>query len=289
MQLLFEKVMQHSRIRRLRWIDAWPSISYCYPQFSYSKYKHTCNVAKLVEHLGKYLFDMDKESIEKVKILALIHDIGHGPYTYLCEQAMQRVLGTAHENRSWLIFFEEDEFDVSEEDSEKIYYALQDKEIYELLKMADKLEPPLHVYDKLDEFLSDCNPNKWLKNNERYCDFRVASEKKAIFETLTERYLNTIMSDKKAFDKVDCDIPLSQTVNMVESFAAVELIRIGADEEKEIKEKFTYRNCFYIDSFNTWSVDKQNEKEHILRIVFPKEEQEYVNREIKSCGARRQF
>ncbi len=92
------------RLRRLRQLAG---SEYVYPGANHTRFEHCLGVmylaGKVVENpnISKMIED---EEAEMTKIAALLHDVGHGPFSHIFEQLLIRDLEKTHEDMtSWLI------------------------------------------------------------------------------------------------------------------------------------------------------------------------------------------
>jgi putative nucleotidyltransferase with HDIG domain len=77
------------RIRRIKQLG-W--ISMIYPGANHTRLEHSLGTMHLASKLSKHL-DLSKEDVELVRIAAMLHDIGHGPFSH----ASESVLDEPHE------------------------------------------------------------------------------------------------------------------------------------------------------------------------------------------------
>lgn len=87
------KIMDMPQFQRLRRIKQLGLINLIYPGANHTRFEHsigTMNLgSKLAEELG-----LDKDEIELIRASALLHDIGHGPFSHVSEG----VLSVPHED-----------------------------------------------------------------------------------------------------------------------------------------------------------------------------------------------
>ena len=110
------KIMDMPQFQRLRRIKQLGLISLIYPGATHTRFEHsigTMNLGfKLAEELG-----LEEDEIELIRASALVHDIGHGPFSHVSEG----VLSFPHEELTKFVVTEtsmrdllEEKFDVNE-------------------------------------------------------------------------------------------------------------------------------------------------------------------------------
>ncbi|OQW96117.1 MAG: hypothetical protein BWK77_06335, partial [Verrucomicrobia bacterium A1] len=76
-------------IQRLRGIRQLALASLVFPGALHTRFDHTLGVAHLVGLMSKSL-DFDDDQHRLVRFAALLHDIGHGPFSHVSENALER-------------------------------------------------------------------------------------------------------------------------------------------------------------------------------------------------------
>ena len=77
-------VMDQREFQRLRRIKQLGLISLIYPGANHSRFEHSIGTMFLASKLAEQL-ELDSEDKELVRISALLHDIGHGPFSHVSE------------------------------------------------------------------------------------------------------------------------------------------------------------------------------------------------------------
>lgn len=77
-------VMDQNEFQRLRRIKQLGLISLIYPGANHSRFEHSVGTMFLASKLAEQL-ELDSEDKELVRISALLHDIGHGPFSHVSE------------------------------------------------------------------------------------------------------------------------------------------------------------------------------------------------------------
>jgi HD superfamily phosphohydrolase len=92
------------RLRRLRQLAG---SEYVYPGANHTRFEHSVGVMYLA---GKVTENpnisrlMNEDEAETVKIAALLHDVGHGPFSHVFEHLLDKELGKTHEDMTqWII------------------------------------------------------------------------------------------------------------------------------------------------------------------------------------------
>ena len=95
-------------VQRLRRLRQLAGSEYVYPGANHTRFEHSVGVmylaGKVVENPKISQCIDDEEEAEMVKIAALLHDVGHGPFSHVFEQLLIRELDKTHEDiTSWII------------------------------------------------------------------------------------------------------------------------------------------------------------------------------------------
>jgi len=89
--------MDTSEFQRLNDIKQLGGCSYVYPSASHSRKEHSIGVAYLAKEMVEYLqkeqpdLGISQDDIQCVSLAGLVHDIGHGPYSHMFEEFVERV------------------------------------------------------------------------------------------------------------------------------------------------------------------------------------------------------
>lgn len=87
-----ERIMDMPQFQRLRRIRQLGLINLIYPGATHTRFEHSIGTMNLGSELAKKL-DLNKDDIELIRTSALLHDIGHGPFSHVSEG----VLSVPHE------------------------------------------------------------------------------------------------------------------------------------------------------------------------------------------------
>jgi len=84
-------------LQRLRHVKQLGTVELVYPSANHTRFEHSLGVYHLaceaLHHLG-----VSGRNAERVRAAALLHDVGHGPYSHNVEQLVERRTGQAHDD-----------------------------------------------------------------------------------------------------------------------------------------------------------------------------------------------
>jgi uncharacterized protein len=102
-----KKIIDSYPMQRLRRLRQLAGSEYVYPGANHTRFEHCVGVMYLS---GKVLENpnvsrvVNDEEAEVVRIAALLHDVGHGPFSHVFEQLLVRDLDKTHEDiTSWIV------------------------------------------------------------------------------------------------------------------------------------------------------------------------------------------
>ncbi len=148
--------------QRLRRIKQLGFAYYVYPGANHTRFSHSLGAFHLAKRILSHL-EKDGEKISKsqkdlIKTAALIHDIGHGPFSHIFEHVLSDldIKPNDHEEWGWKII----------QSDEQIMTILRKKRMVQgLKKVFDKVYTPSWLFslissqfdvDRLDYLLRDC-------------------------------------------------------------------------------------------------------------------------------------
>lgn len=147
--------------RRLLGIKQLSHAYLVYPTAIHTRFEHSLGVTYLADLVSKQL-SFDDEVREIVRLAALLHDVGHGPFSHLFEEVMEHVNGKKidHDKISMMLIREDPDISsILGDKGEKIIHILDhrpapglDAEISSLA--TDVVSSPLDV-DKMDYLRRD--------------------------------------------------------------------------------------------------------------------------------------
>ncbi|MBL7117931.1 MAG: HD domain-containing protein [Candidatus Syntrophoarchaeum sp.] len=158
-----EKLINSSTFQRLRGIKQLALANLVYPGAHHTRFEHCIGTMHLAGRMAKKL-KLDEEKFKILRLAGLLHDIGHGPFSHVSEQIMDKRIDkkmlkdykaeNAHELMSILLIQKDKEIS-------KISCHEEIEEIVSLLKKQkrrsiekDIISGPLDA-DKLDYLLRD--------------------------------------------------------------------------------------------------------------------------------------
>ncbi|RLI17237.1 hypothetical protein DRO54_11810, partial [Candidatus Bathyarchaeota archaeon] len=94
-------------VQRLRRLRQLAGAEFVYPAANHTRFEHSLGVlylaGRLVENsnLSEYI---DKDEAQMVKLAALLHDVGHGPFSHIFEHLLSKFMNKTHEDMTfWII------------------------------------------------------------------------------------------------------------------------------------------------------------------------------------------
>lgn len=97
---LERKIIDSSVFQRLRRIKQLAGAHLVYPAAQHSRFEHSLGTMHVAGIAGEHLFSIgaiDKDSIQELRAASLLHDIGHGPFSHLFEEALKVTGNKNHE------------------------------------------------------------------------------------------------------------------------------------------------------------------------------------------------
>ena len=97
---LEKKIIDSGVFQRLRRIKQLAGAHLVYPAAQHSRFEHSLGTMHVAGLAGEHLFSigaLEKESIQELRIASLLHDIGHGPFSHLFEEALKVTGNKNHE------------------------------------------------------------------------------------------------------------------------------------------------------------------------------------------------
>lgn len=155
------QIIDTAVFRRLHNIKQLSHAYLVYPTAIHTRFEHSLGVLYLADLVAKQL-DFEKDEREIIRLSALLHDLGHGPFSHLFEEVLSEVNGKkiVHEDISIMLIKENREISpILGEKTKKIIQLLEHKKVddWDEAKStlaADIVSSPLDV-DKMDYLRRD--------------------------------------------------------------------------------------------------------------------------------------
>lgn len=147
--------------RRLQGIKQLSHAYLVYPTAIHTRFEHALGVTYLADLVSRQL-SFDDDVRELVRLAALLHDVGHGPFSHLFEKVMENVNGKKidHDHISMMLIKENTDIaEILGDRAEKIIQLLDHKQVTGLEDavsslVTDVVSGPLDV-DKMDYLRRD--------------------------------------------------------------------------------------------------------------------------------------
>jgi len=101
------EVIDSFPVQRLHRLRQLAGAEYVYPGANHTRFEHSIGVMHLAgllaenPHLSQIL---SEDEVQKVRIAALLHDVGHGPFSHIFEHLLTKFLKKTHEDMTtWVI------------------------------------------------------------------------------------------------------------------------------------------------------------------------------------------
>jgi len=102
-----KEIIDSFPVQRLRRLRQLAGAEYVYPGANHTRFEHSVGVMFLASrvlenpHISQHI---SEEEAEMVRIAALLHDVGHGPFSHIFEHLLVKKLNKTHEDiTSWII------------------------------------------------------------------------------------------------------------------------------------------------------------------------------------------
>jgi HD superfamily phosphohydrolase len=98
-------VIDTEPVQRLRRIRQLAGSEFVYPAANHTRFEHVIGAMHLAGALAEALpIDVPQHQREQLRLAALLHDIGHGPFSHVFEPLLAKYLGKNHEDFvPWLV------------------------------------------------------------------------------------------------------------------------------------------------------------------------------------------
>ncbi|MGD8544053.1 MAG: HD domain-containing protein [Candidatus Bathyarchaeota archaeon] len=102
-----KKLIDSFPVQRLHRLRQLAGAEYVYPGANHTRFEHSIGVMHLAGRLAEtsYLSQyLSEDDIQKVRIAALLHDVGHGPFSHVFEHLLVKFLNKTHEDLNiWIV------------------------------------------------------------------------------------------------------------------------------------------------------------------------------------------
>jgi HD superfamily phosphohydrolase len=92
-----EALLDTPAVQRLRRIKQLGTVSLVYPSANHTRFEHSLGVYHLADRALSHL-GLDGTVAERVRAAALLHDVGHSPYSHNVEELIHRETGRYHDD-----------------------------------------------------------------------------------------------------------------------------------------------------------------------------------------------
>jgi len=99
------KIIDTQPVQRLRRIRQLSGAEYAYPAANHTRFEHVLGTMYLAGILAQSIpMDLSSQEIQRIRLAALVHDVGHAPFSHLFEPLLAKYLGKTHEDMTfWVI------------------------------------------------------------------------------------------------------------------------------------------------------------------------------------------
>lgn len=94
------EIIDTAEFQRLRRIKQLSSANFVYPSANHTRFEHSLGAMHLAGVMGEVLTNKgytSSDEIQKLRLAGLLHDVGHGPFSHLFEDAVSKKYKTNHE------------------------------------------------------------------------------------------------------------------------------------------------------------------------------------------------
>ncbi len=102
-----KEIIDSFPVQRLRRLRQLAGSEYVYPGANHTRFEHSIGVMHLAGLLAEnpYLSSyFSEEDYQTVRIAALLHDVGHGPFSHIFEHLLEKFLHKTHEDMNvWIV------------------------------------------------------------------------------------------------------------------------------------------------------------------------------------------
>ena len=109
-------IIDTSVFQRLRRIRQLAGAHLVYPSAQHSRFEHSLGTMHIAGHAGESLlrkgFIGNEDNIQQLRLAALLHDVGHGPFSHLFEEVLESKCKLTHEDMGKKVILETEVGDI---------------------------------------------------------------------------------------------------------------------------------------------------------------------------------
>lgn len=147
---LEQKLIDTPEFQRLRRIKQLSGAHYAYPGATHTRFLHSLGALYLAGYIGDIFVSknfLSKDDSQKLRVAALLHDVGHGPFSHLFEEVIFSKRNITHEDLTLRVITETNIKDILED------YGFSSKNIANLA-IGQSKEDPLYMNEIIGGGLS---------------------------------------------------------------------------------------------------------------------------------------
>ncbi|HID16473.1 MAG TPA: HD domain-containing protein, partial [Candidatus Atribacteria bacterium] len=158
---LEKRIIDTHIFQRLRRIKQLGGAYLTYPGAEHTRFGHSLGAMHLAGVVGEHLANLGlikEDEIEYLRIAALLHDIGHGPFSHVYEDISIKYLGKDHEDLTYWLITESEIKDILNDyglDVEEVATLAISKKNSEKMKILDQVISSQYDVDKMDFLVRD--------------------------------------------------------------------------------------------------------------------------------------
>jgi len=99
---LEKEIIDTRVVQRLRRLKQLAGAEFVYPGANHTRFEHSLGTMHLAGMLGEKI-SAQEEEVQVYRIAALLHDIGHGPFSHIFEQLLSKQNRTHEDVTTWLV------------------------------------------------------------------------------------------------------------------------------------------------------------------------------------------
>jgi len=99
------RIIDTQPVQRLRRIRQLSGAEYAYPAANHTRFEHVLGTMYLAGILAQSIpINLSSQEVQRIRLAALLHDVGHAPFSHLFEPLLAKYLGKTHEDMTfWII------------------------------------------------------------------------------------------------------------------------------------------------------------------------------------------